>query len=187
MATIRTRLFAPSQWTAGGFPQLQHGQPGINDPSGENGSSTVGTSGGTSEATDAPATVDVTLPLAKAVAPEPYEPIAVRLETNGVGRQGLDAHSLTARMIEGPIIDAKPRPEGELGQPYAAPVSAVGSGALTDQLLDDDPFADEFPPSLRLHPSTGEITGTPTTSGTVTFGIRTVSCWQPGFGAAPGR
>ena len=187
MATIRTRLFAPSERTAGGFPQLQHGQLGINDPSGGKGSSTVGTSGRTSEVTDSPATVDVTVPLPKAVAPEPYEPIAVRLETNGVGRQGLDAHSLTAPVIEGPIIDATPRPEGELGQPSAATVSAVGSGELTDQLLVNDAFVDEFPPRLRLNPSTGEITGTPTTSGTVTFSIRAVNRWQIGFGAAPGR
>jgi len=83
--------------------------------------------------------------------------------TDGVG--GTGTHDEAIVVIDSPTITSDPLPGGEVGVAYdQTPSADGGSGALTWSVADGT-----LPDGLTLDPSTGEITGTPTTAGTSTF------------------
>ena len=83
--------------------------------------------------------------------------------TDGVGGTGTQQESVT--IGEAPAITSDPLPGGEIGLTFdQTPTATVGSGDLTWSVTDGT-----LPDGLSLDPSTGEITGTPTTAGTSEF------------------
>jgi len=83
--------------------------------------------------------------------------------TDGAEVTATQSESVT--VVDGPSITSDPLPGGEVGAAYdTTPAATGGSGDLTWSVTDGT-----LPDGLSLDPSTGEITGTPTTSGTSTF------------------
>ncbi|MEQ1850418.1 MAG: HYR domain-containing protein, partial [Chthoniobacteraceae bacterium] len=67
----------------------------------------------------------------------------------------------------GPIITMEQLPSGTSGLAYSQTVRAAGGSALTWSIP-----TGTLPPGLTLNPTTGQISGTPTASGTFSFTVR---------------
>ena len=82
----------------------------------------------------------------------------------------LDAQALSIRinLPPAPTITTTSLPGGTVGIPYGEPVQATGgTGALTWSIS-----AGTLPPPLTINPATGEISGTPDSSGTFNFTVQ---------------
>jgi titin len=78
-------------------------------------------------------------------------------------QQATQDESVTVANV--PAIVSEPLSAGELGAPYAdTPAAAYGTGPYAWSVTDGS-----LPAGLNLDPGTGEVSGTPTASGTTTF------------------
>jgi hypothetical protein len=86
--------------------------------------------------------------------------------TDADGRQATQDESIDVANV--PSITSPVLPGGEVGAPYVAtPVVSYGTGPFTWSVT-----GGSLPAGLSLDPTTGEISGTPSTSGIVTFTLR---------------
>jgi hypothetical protein len=145
-------------------------------PGGEVGvayAATPAASGGTGEVTwsvtgalPAGLTVD---PATGAVSGTPTDPGTAAftlVATDGAGVAGTQDESVT--VIGGPTITSAPLPGGDAGVAYAVtPSLSGGSGSVTWSVTDG-----ALPDGLALDPSSGAVTGTPTTPGSSSFVLR---------------
>jgi hypothetical protein len=83
--------------------------------------------------------------------------------TDGNGQQATHAESVT--IVGGPSITSDALPGGEVGVAYDATPSMTGGSGSTVWTVTDG----TLPDGLVLDPTTGEVSGTPTGAGTVSF------------------
>jgi len=91
---------------------------------------------------------------------------AVTLDTNTITVPTGCADASGTTVSSSPTIGGSTPPNSSIGNPYTFIVPATGTPALTYSLS-----AGALPPGLTLNPTTGAITGTPTTTGTFDFTI----------------
>ena len=85
--------------------------------------------------------------------------------TDSLGQSGDESQTIT--IAGDPTITAPLTGTGEVGVPYdSVPAAAGGSGTYTWSVTDGT-----LPDGLSLDPTTGEVTGTPTTAGPSTFNL----------------
>ena len=97
------------------------------------------------------------------------------MATDSLGQSGNQSESIT--IAADPTIAAPLTGTGEVGVPYdSVPAASGGSGTYTWSVTDGT-----LPDGLSLDPTTGEVTGTPTTAGPSTFDlVATDALGQPG-------
>jgi len=103
--------------------------------------------------------------------------VTIRVQDTGSPQQSVQkAFELTVRTIATlTISSASPLPNGRVGTLYTATVSASGgTGTLSWGVI-----GGSLPTGLTLNPSTGQISGTPTTAGTSTVTLRVQDSGSP--------
>jgi hypothetical protein len=86
------------------------------------------------------------------------------------GQSDTQPFSITVTLPAPPRITTTSLPAAPITQTYNEPVLAEGTGALTFSIV--TPGTGPLPPGLSLNPSTGTITGAPTTLGDFPFTVR---------------
>lgn len=80
---------------------------------------------------------------------------------------GSDAHAYTLVVRETPTITTTTLADGVTGTTYSATIAATGTSPITYAVT-----SGALPAGLSLAPSTGALTGVPTSAGTFTFTVR---------------
>ncbi len=79
---------------------------------------------------------------------------------------GLDSKTYTVDIVTAPIITSPPPANGTTGVAYSHTVTATGTGPITFSIS-----SGSLPNGLTLNPTTGVISGTPTTAGPFSFQV----------------
>ncbi|MEA9984864.1 MULTISPECIES: MprA protease, GlyGly-CTERM protein-sorting domain-containing form [Subtercola] len=96
--------------------------------------------------------------------------IAVEMGTASGTGWGIDFHY--SGKFQCPVITGAYTTDGTVGTTYASTVGATAEGAVTYSVA-----AGSLPDGLTLDPTTGAITGTPTTGGTTSFTVYATDAW----------
>jgi hypothetical protein len=105
-------------------------------------------------------------PSSGAISGTPTTAGSYRFTVTASNRAGANAQPYTLTVLGLPLITSGPPPNGIVGSPYLYTVTATGFPAPTFSVT-----AGALPAGLTLDPSSGVISGTPTTSGQFTFAV----------------